>query len=118
MASQRWRVLLGADAERDFGAILAWTTERFGERQARTYKETLLEAVRALEEGPAIIGAKTRDDIRPGLMSLHVARGGRRGRHFIMFRVMEKADLRTIEVVRLLHDAMELARHMPGGEAP
>lgn len=118
MAAPRWRVLLGAEAERDISTILAWTTERFGEHQARIYKETLLAAIRALESGPAIVGAKMRDEIRPGLMSLHVARDRRRGRHIIMFRVSEASDVRTIEVVRLLHDAMELARHMTGASEP
>jgi toxin ParE1/3/4 len=112
MAKRRWSVVFGAEAERDLATNLAWTTERFGERQARVYKKTLLAAVRALEEGPTIVGAKHRDDIRPGLMSLHVARGARRGRHFIMFRVVGAADSSVIQVIRLLHDAMDLARQM------
>jgi toxin ParE1/3/4 len=114
MAGPRWLVVLGADAERDFAAVLRWTTERFGEHQARTYKETLLAAVRYLEDGPNAAGARARDDIRPGLMCLHVARKGRRGRHFIMFRVIDAADSRVIQVVRILHDAMDIARHVPG----
>jgi toxin ParE1/3/4 len=35
---------------------------------------------------------------------------GRRGRHFIMYRA---ASGNVIEVVRILHDAMDLARHIP-----
>jgi toxin ParE1/3/4 len=114
MAGPRWLVVLGADAERDFASILKWTTETFGERQARAYKEILLAAVRSLEDGPKTVGAKARDDIRAGLMCLHVAREGRRGRYFIMFRVIDKADSRVIQVIRILHDAMDLARHVPG----
>jgi toxin ParE1/3/4 len=86
MAERRWRVVLGALAERDFAAIIAWAAETFGQRQASAYRNTLVAALRALEEGPTITGAKSREKIRPGLMSLHVARGGRRGRHFIMSR--------------------------------
>ncbi len=50
------------------------------------------------------------DVLRDGLRSLHVARRGRRGRHFIMYRA--SAD-DTIEVVRILHDGMDLAAHVP-----
>jgi toxin ParE1/3/4 len=46
----------------------------------------------------------------PGLRTLHIARRGRRGRHFLMYRV---AQATTIEVVRILHDRMELTRHLP-----
>jgi toxin ParE1/3/4 len=39
-----------------------------------------------------------------------VARQGRRGRHFLVFRQIED---RCIDVLRLLHDGMDLARHIP-----
>jgi toxin ParE1/3/4 len=116
MVKPRWRVVLGALAERDFAAIIAWTAERFGERQADVYRETLVAAMRALEDGPTIAGARSRAEIRRALMSLHVARGSRRGRHFIMFRAVEGGEARTIEVVRVLHDAMDLERHIPSDE--
>ena len=112
MTGRRWRVVLGTLAERDFAAIVAWTAERFGERQADVYGEIMVAAVQALEQGPKVAGVRTRDEIRPGLMSFHVARGGRRGRHFIMFRVVGGADSGVIQVVRILHDAMDLARQM------
>lgn len=112
MTGRRWRVVLGALAERDFAAIVAWTAERFGERQADVYRETLVAAMRALEQGPTTAGARARDEILVGLRSLHVARGGRRGRHFIIFRVVEGADPGAIQVVRILHDAMDLARQI------
>jgi toxin ParE1/3/4 len=45
----------------------------------------------------------------PGLRTLHVARHGRRGRHFLMYRV---AAERTIEVARSLDDRMDLQQHI------
>ncbi len=62
-----------------------------------------------LESGPRIDGLRQRDEIGPGMRTLHV---GRPGRHVILFRVGSKAD-RTIDVLRILHDAMDLARHAP-----
>ena len=46
-------------------------------------------------------------------MTLHVARGGRKGRHLILFRIDPTAPTPTIDVLRLLHDAMDIARNLP-----
>jgi toxin ParE1/3/4 len=51
-----------------------------------------------------------RDDIVPGLRVLHVGRSGRRGRHFLIYRA---AGDREIEIIRILHDSMDLRRHLP-----
>jgi toxin ParE1/3/4 len=113
MVERKWRMRLGAAAELDFANILKWTTENFGPRQSRIYRETLVLAMAQLATGPEVVGSRARDDIMPGLRTLHIARHGRRGRHLIMYRV---AAGRTIEVVRILHDRMELARHLVGDE--
>jgi toxin ParE1/3/4 len=112
MNEPTWRVRLGAAAELDFANILKWTVENFGARQARVYRDTLLQTIAELAEGPDIVGSKPRDEILRGLRTLHVARHGRRGRHFLMYRV----ERRTIEIVRILHDAMEVSHHIPSGE--
>ena len=106
----RWLVRLGSVAEHDFADIIAYTAETFGARQARVYQSTLTKALTALHAGPDVIGSVARDEIEAGLKSLHVARKGRRGRHLILYRSMPG---RIIEVVRILHDAMDLARHIP-----
>jgi toxin ParE1/3/4 len=111
--SDPWAVRLTAAAEVDFEDILRWTVERFGDAQARAYAETLLSALQALVAGPSVIGAKARDDIAKGLFTLHVARQGRKGRHFVVFRVGRDKEREVIEVLRLLHDAMDLPRHLP-----
>jgi toxin ParE1/3/4 len=105
-----WRIRLGTEAEKDFARILKYTKDTFGERQFDVYKATLLEALAALEAGPNVPGSISREEIRPNIRTLHVARHGRRGRHFIMYRA---ALDHVIEVVRILHDTMDLARHLP-----
>ena len=107
-----WPVRLTAVAEADFRQILAWTSSRFGEKQARAYGETLSAALRALTAGPTIAGARARDDIGKGMYTLHVARQGRKGRHFVVFRAGRESDHGVIEVLRLLHDSMDLERHL------
>ena len=110
MPEPRWRVRLSAPAELDFANILKWTAENFGARQSRVYRDTLVQAIGELTDGPDVAGSKARDEIVPGLRTLHVARRGRRGSHFLMYRAAPK---RTIEIVRILHDRMDLQRHVP-----
>jgi toxin ParE1/3/4 len=106
-----WRVLVAGPAKSDFDTIVSWTLERFGSDQAAVYAETLTSALAALRSGPQTRGARRRDDIARGVFTLHVTRQGRRGRHLILFRV-PRTDRRVLEVLRLLHDAMDLARHV------
>ena len=107
-----WRVRISAAAESDIRNILEWTHERFGRAQARIYSETLTHGIQTLTEGPHVVGSRRRDEIAEGLITLHVARGGRKGRHQVLYRVAENAS-RTIEILRLLHDSMDLVRHVP-----
>ena len=111
-AAQRRAVRLTATAEADIREILRWTLAQFGEAPARAYAETLSAALGSLTAGPAIMGARERHDIAKGLYTLHVARKGRRGRHFVMYRVGHEHGRDVIEVLRLLHDAMDFPRHL------
>jgi toxin ParE1/3/4 len=108
--SRSWRVRLARQAEFDLFEISKWTAENFGARQAEYCGETLSLAVEALPDGPEILGSKDRDEIGQGIRALHVARHGRKGRHFVVLRVADKG---VLDVLRLLHDSMDLARHLP-----
>lgn len=113
MGGGSWTVRLSAAAEADYRQILRWTFENFGSVQARSYADTLSSALKALNAGPAIIGVKARAEIGNNIHTLHVARNGRKGRHFVMFRVDSIQGVDVIDVLRLLHDSMDLARHCP-----
>jgi toxin ParE1/3/4 len=82
---------------------------RFGALQAAAYGDLLAVALARPARGPAIAGVQQRDEIGTGLRALHI---GRRGRHVILFRIGSEPE-RTIDVVRILHDAMDLARRVP-----
>jgi len=109
-----WTLRIASAAESDFEAIIAWTLEQFGDAQAAVYAGTLSSAVQELTAGPAQPGIKARSEIGRGLFTLHVARNGRRGRHFVLFRV--DPSHRQIDILRILHDSMDLARHVPEDE--
>jgi toxin ParE1/3/4 len=102
-------------AKSDLAKILRWTAEQFGNGQAQVYLETVTLALEDLCAGPDIVGSKVRSDIAPHMFTLHVGRKGRKGRHFLMFRVRRLDSRNVIEVVRILHDSMDLVRHLPTG---
>lgn len=113
MAENTWTVRLSGAAEADFRQILRWTVDNFGSAQARAYADTLSSALKALSAGPSVIGVKERPEIGSNIWTLHVARNGRKGRHFVMFRVGSTEGRDVIDVLRLLHDGMDLERHLP-----
>ena len=112
---RRWRVRLSEPAEHDYVAILQWTAEQFGRRQASVYRQTLIAALSTLAEDPFAPDSHPRDEIHPGLRSLHIARHGRRGRHLILYRLSGQG---TIDIVRILPDSMDVGRHVPDDLAP
>jgi toxin ParE1/3/4 len=105
-----WAVRLAEKAEHDLLDALVWTNDQFGALQADEDLETLTLALEALTDGSNIVGSKVRDDIGLGIRTLHVARLGRIGRHLVVFRM---ADGQASDVIRLLHDSMDLAKHLP-----
>lgn len=107
-----WQVRLTAAAEVDFDRIVRWSSERFERAQSLAYAQTISDAIAGLTEGPRAIGVRVRNDIGRGIMTLHVARRGRPGRHLVVFRVARDRQQEVIEVLRLLHDAMDLPRHL------
>jgi toxin ParE1/3/4 len=114
--SASWSLRLSASAEQDYRKILQWSAERFGARQARVYATTLRLAFTALTSGPAVAGVRERPEFGRNLCSLHITRQGRKGRHFIIFRVSRAPKRNLIEVLRILHDSMDLERQLKNGE--
>jgi toxin ParE1/3/4 len=110
VTAKSWRVVLGSEAENDFVRILTYTRDIFGPRQEAIYETTILAAIAELDSGPEVLGSLARDNLRLGIRSMHVARHGRRGRHVIMYRARHES---VIDVIRILHDAMDFARHVP-----
>ena len=79
------------------------------DRQARIHADVQSAVLSALIAGPTTVGVRDRREIGKGLFTVHVTRNGRKGRHFVLFRV--KPNARQVEVLRLLHDAMDLRLH-------
>lgn len=108
--SHIWRVRLSEQAEQDVIDVSRWTSRHFGPQQADKYVETILMAIDDLRHDPRPMDAKDREEMGRGVQTLHVTRQGLKGRHFIVYRV---ADVFTLDVLRLLHDSIDLAKNLP-----
>jgi len=92
------RVVRSPPAKRDIVDVLRFTKQRWG----------ITEALIAVANDPKL--GKPREDIRAGILAHHIAQRGRPARHILIYRVDATG---TVEVLRLLHDAMDFARHVP-----
>ena len=114
------RFRLSPEAEHDIEAILTWTHGQFGEQVRLRYEELLVRAILDLAADPVGPGSLARPELAPGARTYHlrysrdhVSRSVgriRKPRHFLLYRV---ADDGCLEIGRVLHDSMDLARHLP-----
>ncbi len=106
-----------ADAARtDLDDILEWTTGAFGTAGRKRYEALMQTALTDLLSDPARIGVRQRNDIGSGICTYHLSTSRKRTtsaahvakpRHLVLFRLHGK----TLQILRLLHDSMDFARH-------
>jgi toxin ParE1/3/4 len=87
-------------AQSDLKAIWRYSFQQWGERQADLYLKQLDDGIQSLRDFPDL--GEPCDHIRVGYRKLQV------NRHLIFYR---RTDQR-IEVVRVLHQAMDVGRHI------
>lgn len=101
----------------DISDTLRFTEVRLGQPVRNRYQKLLQETFLALAEQPTPVCSKMRDEVFPGLRSLHLSfnmlqmTDGRviRPRHIVFYRI---GTDQTIEIFRILHDAMEVAQNL------
>lgn len=108
------------DARADIVDILRHYQAQSGLAARRRYQGLILATLDAIANQPDRNGSYERDEIGPGLRSLHLVHclssspAGRtqRPRHVMLYRLGADA---VVEVVRLLHEAMAVQRHLLPG---
>jgi toxin ParE1/3/4 len=113
-----FRYRLSEAAQGDILGILAWTDEQLGEAARRRYESLVVTALRDVASQPDRPGSVARPELGTGVRSWHLrlsrshVRPGlevvRRPRRFLVYRT----EPALVVVGRVLHDAMELARHL------
>jgi len=107
---------LSRTAQADIRQILAWSHEQFGAAAAERYRALLAAALRDVAQQRDGPGSTVRPELGPGVFTWHLHRsrthstGGtvHHPRHVVVYRLEEG----TVVVGRVLHDAMELRRHL------
>jgi len=94
------RLVLSAAADADLRRIAAHTEREWGEILKRRYLAALQRRLLDLRDRPEI--GRPRNDVRTGIRSIAS------GRHVIFY----SATSETIDVLRVLHDAMDVHRHI------
>ena len=111
---------LSSEAENDIEPILVWTNGQFGETVRLRYEELLVQALLVVAADPRHVGSLERSELVKGAFTYHLRHSrdhvnrskGRiqKLRHFLLYRVAKDGCL---EISRVLHDSMEIARHLP-----
>jgi toxin ParE1/3/4 len=102
------RLVRSPQARRDVAEVLAYTRQRWGTEQALAYAALIREALEALIANPRT--GKPRGELGLGVLAHHIAQRGRPARHVLFYRVTARG---TVEIIRFLHDSMDVARHLP-----
>ena len=112
----RYRVARAA--RMDIIDALRYSGSRFGPGARQRYLALIGATFESIAQQPERIGSHCRDELAPGLRSIHLRHGREpstqdrvaRPRHIVFYRVGSGG---TVEIVRLLHEAMEVRRHLP-----
>jgi toxin ParE1/3/4 len=95
------KLVLTEAALNDLRSIRAYTVKTWGAAQEERYLRTLWSRIQTLSMDP--LRYRLRDDLFPG------CRITNEGRHFILFR----ANSEGVQIVRILHCAMDFSRQFP-----
>lgn len=113
----RLAVRISPQAYTDIADTLRFTEFRLGEALRSQYQDLLQGTFSSLAEEPTHLNSRARDELSPGLRSLHLSfnvlqmTDGRTitPRHIVFYRT---GTDQVVEILRVLHDAMEIAQHL------
>lgn len=100
MSFPEWPLILSPEAQDDLADILRYTSKRWGQDQLYSYRDRLDDALRSVSRNPQI---GRRDPALPETHRLYFV-----GSHVMVYRTRNE----TIEVIRILHQRMSIARHI------
>ncbi len=110
-------IRISPQAQTDIADTLRFTEVRLGESARCRYQNLLQATLCSLAVQPAHLNSTMRDELCPGVRSLHLSfnvlemSDGRRirPRHILFYRT---GTDQSVEILRVLHDAMETAQNL------
>jgi toxin ParE1/3/4 len=118
------RLRIASTAKDDIEDLLAWSEERFGVAARERYQDLLARALMDIAGDVARPGVRIRPELGLNVFSYHfffsregaTRRSGHakvkvlRPRHFLVGRIAEPG---LVDILRVLHDSMEVSLHLP-----
>lgn len=95
-------------AERDLKSIFRYTIRKWGFDQADAYLELLSFARERIVANPYFPGSKPREYLAAGCLSF------RCGKHVYFYRLRDN----TVEIARILHESMDIEKHIAESRFP
>lgn len=110
------QIRLSETAQRDIAEILARSEAKFGPGARDRYEALIAAALRDAASDSEVLDGTLRPELGPGVHIWHLARsraaspGGlvKHPRHLLLYRFDDEAIL----IARVLHDSMDLPRHV------
>jgi toxin ParE1/3/4 len=96
-------------AEDDVDEVLRYTRLRWGEAKYWEYSDLIEQAYQAIAADPG--KGRLRAAVRPGVVGHPIEQPGRAARHIVFYTYDVTED--RVTVVRVLHDSMDFAQHLP-----
>jgi len=118
------RLILSLEGRVDVAGIPARSGDAFGQQARRRYGVLLDVALRDLLDDPKAVGSQMGPDLGVGVHIYHLRHSRQRARgagvivsdpRHLIFYEYDEAEVR---VMRILHEAMDLARHIPSSGQP
>jgi toxin ParE1/3/4 len=111
-------LVLSPLALNDMEEILAWTDEQFGPQSRRRYEALLIRALNDVARNPDLTGSHACPEVDAAYRIYHLRNSRdvrnkrenvKQPRHFVIYRTNPEG---VVEVARILHDSMNLPRHI------
>ncbi|WP_085620029.1 type II toxin-antitoxin system RelE/ParE family toxin [Thalassospira alkalitolerans] len=110
-------ITLTGPARNDLLQIREYTQRTYGRAAADAYDALLRQAFKDIRDDPYRPGSKERSEIGGNIRSFHTSLSRKRAssyvkapRHFVLYFIPSDNE---VAVSRVLHDARDLARHLP-----
>lgn len=125
MRDSTGRFILSPAAERDVRRTLEQSLEQFGDTAMSRYRALIVQAILDVADDPRRVGSLKRPEVAAITRTYHITNSRDRvpkaavrvknPRHFLLDRVISDGK---VEIGRVLHESMELSRHLPADYRP